>query len=297
MKHRHYTTEDSLELLLDTMCNMFGGVILMALLVVLQTQMTAKSVQTHRKQESPDIRRLELDIRSRRAKVERLKTQEQILQRQKDALSTANTPQILERSRQFQDAIEQATVQLNKLNILVETANQQLADTNRQLAQAKQMTAEAEAIADQRQQRIPEIDERQLRLPHRRGRETGDAAYFLVRHRKAYRLGPINWHTAEQRSGDCRIESIPGSLSAKVYPVATAGRIIEQTEEFRQWFKTATRVKQYVVLFVYSDSQTFASFQEFKNVILDSQMRYAICANETGVEYFPIVPGGNHETE
>jgi len=55
VKRRRNTTEDSLELLLDTMCNMFGGIILMALLVVLQTQMTAKSVQAHQKQESPDI--------------------------------------------------------------------------------------------------------------------------------------------------------------------------------------------------------------------------------------------------
>ena len=41
MRRRKHISNDSLELLLDTICNIFGGIILMAILVIIQTQASA----------------------------------------------------------------------------------------------------------------------------------------------------------------------------------------------------------------------------------------------------------------
>lgn len=90
---------DSLELLLDTMCNTFGGIIFIAITLIIVSQLAAKSMR----EMSPE----ELDRRN----IQRMEEQSAELEKQIQELSK----RLIEEQFQIPDAPEERRILLAKL--------------------------------------------------------------------------------------------------------------------------------------------------------------------------------------
>lgn len=177
MSRRRRHQPDSLELLLDTMCNTFGGIIMIALLIALlsrDSEADAKGIQSFRKQ-------LE-QTQQQTAEAERL---------QKRILESADTNVVsavalLKEREELQRAIE-ADRQLAASNAALQasiSATNDAGELERLLGQKQTQEKEERAIQEQIQ-RETSSRQRQLRMP--RERVTGKKTFYvIVRHGKFY---------------------------------------------------------------------------------------------------------------
>lgn len=286
MSLRHTKPPDSLELLLDTMCNLFGGIVLLAVLVTLlakqekgaqvDANVDSRAMLQRRiarvEAEQDDLRRqqdeLEAQIAADPAK-ERLHmvSERKRLQRQLDLLreqaiagqaQATNAPSSdpAERLRQLEaekKAIELQRGRLENSRATIEEAQRQMLqrekDLQRQLAEtsAKQVQA--------------------LRLPQER--ETGKRAFWiLVKHGQLYPL--------LKDSGVQNDESISWTQvgTDSSLPTPLAGRGVDPAKSptaFRRIIQSIPEGK-YVAFIVWEDS--FGAFNAAKQLTVATKREY-----------------------
>jgi len=299
----------SLDLLLDTICNMFGGILLMAILVVVLTQTSASHI-------SPDVSmdiKEAMESRSLRAEILRLenatlelKTKTAAAQSQYVSSVPLVMRDLLDRRQAFAEAY------LNALRRL-ETASQQRETTANDLALLEQETTR---VTDALSAKTAELDRvrnqllakpasmpRNVRLPHRRGKVEGTASYYLVKGDKAYRVGPIRWTGGAYPTGDCIGTPVPYSHPPQVQLRPKDGAGLKITERPGKADPLAASLRRlsprthYVVMFVYDDDRSFASFQQMKNMILDKGYRYVAGPKMSPGGSITVVPVEYHESE
>jgi len=308
--HRRYDTSmSSLDLLLDTICNMFGGILLMAILVVVLTQTSASHI-------SPDV---PMDIKeameSRSLQAEILRLENATLDLKTKVVATqsqyvSSVPLImrdlLERRQAFVEAHRNALRRL-------ETTSQQRETVANDLALLKQ---EATRVTDALSAKTTELDRvrnqllaqpaslpRNVRLPHRRGKVEGRAVYYLIKGDRACRVGRIRWTGGAYPTGDCIGTPVQNSHPPQVQlrPRGRAGlKITEHPGKddplaaSLRWLSPRT---YYIVMFVYNDDRSFASFQQMKNMILDKGYRYVAGPKMSPGGSITVVPVEYHESE
>ena len=285
MNLRRKTPPDSLYLLLDTLCNAFGGIILLAVLVVLLT--SKEKTQSSKAADSQEMlqRRLaiaqtDLQKSQQLAASLQAKANDERLKQQVELLSTR---------KDLQDAIQQSreTVAQNSKDLDTASAvdpSERLKFLNAQLAAAEAHKLEAknslaaadentkhlkQRLADLERQVTTKLDElqRPLRLP--KEHETGKRViYIIVRYGHIYLCRnfdlsrnetDIDWtttltgETAEPRRG----KGIDPTGS-------TAGLI--------NFFKNMSDDSVYVAFCVYEDS--FPAFIRAKQLAADCGLAY-----------------------
>ena len=285
MNLRRKTPPDSLYLLLDTLCNAFGGIILLAVLVVLLT--SKEKTQSSKAADSQEMLQRRLAI----AQTDLQKSQQLAASLKAKANDERFKQQValLSTRKDLQDAINQTrdTVAQNSKNLDTASAvdpSERLKFLNAQLAAAQAHKLEAknslaaaaennkrlkQRLADMEQQVTAKLDElqRPLRLP--KEHETGKRViYIIVRYGHVYLCRnfdlsrnetDIDWtttltgETAEPRRG-MGID-VTGS---------TAGLI--------NFFKNMSDDSVYVAFCVYEDS--FPAFIRAKQLASDCGLAY-----------------------
>jgi len=149
----------------------------------------------------------------------------------------------------------------------------------------------------------PALLPRNVRLPHRRGMVEGTALYFLVQGDSAYRVSAIHWTGGSYATGDCTAEPVPYSYPPQVRlrPRGGAGMKIadrpQQDDALIAILRGANPRSHYVVMFVYDDDRSFASFQQMKKMILERGYRYVAGPKTSPGGSITVVPVEYHETE
>lgn len=301
---------DSLELMLDAICNVFGGITLVAILVVLQIHSSVNSLP---QASAADMDRF-LEARGLSLEVERLRQQLVDLSRQERALANTlqsvgspNAGKLVKVGGEFKGAIVQARTRADKLQAEHDKADraytEQVLASREQRRRLRAKELEADKLAGQLRL-LANRPRKAVRLPHRRGRARGTACYYVVKGNKVYRFGAggmPRWQGQPYRVEDCLVSPIPGENQARIQPDESAGFIVPR--EDRQTSRFATSLKRYdprfnyVVFFVYSDDQSYTSFQRLKNEALDSGYRYVVNTKDRGGGSFVMVPTKFHETE
>ncbi len=180
--------EDSLELLLDTICNVFGAIILVALLVVLQTQVTVTEVR-NTSAADPEVQRLELEL----ATAER---ERDSLEAAVAAISTTITDverslAMVGRRSEFLDAIDAARARLERERDLSEEFDQ---GVRAAVAQVEAMSDRARRLGkdieaeNARAGAVPEAFRRDVRLPIWHDQVAPLQRSILIDGRRAYAL-------------------------------------------------------------------------------------------------------------
>jgi hypothetical protein len=273
---RRFHQPDSLEMLLDTMCNTFGGIILIALLVTLLAREQRRSDLAHQlSSESAEI--VQRRLVKAQEQLARARAYEADLQTQAANPLLAPRLQLVERRQSLQQ-------QVQALEERRQSAQNQLAATNLQQRREQQRTEQAalaRAVVEEQnrlevlQARVLEVESqlrevmqdqsRRLRLPreHSTSKRPWDV---IVRHQRLYpvqfpRSGlrvrnstSIAWHSAAPDEGEFA-DPIPGAGWDPASPA------------FQDFLRQLARDEIYVVFQVYADS--FAAFNQAKRTVAD----------------------------
>ncbi len=294
MNRRTLEQPDSLEMLLDTMCNTFGGIILIALLIALLARETrVQEAETRAVTESEAMlqRRLasvEQDLREARARQTNLEQQardstqagllrlveqrEQLRQlsaaltellrnsqRQLDAGPIANTGQVEEAIRQMLQRVSDTEQRQTEARILQASLQGKQRELRRTLQQDSNRLAQALAPHVQR-----------LRLP-REHETTKTHLYLIVRHGRLYPLYIFRNDNPERNTNSLRwVEETP--TVRRVEPLPNLGAPVTTENALWPFFQQYPPDNLYLVFQVYEDS--FAAFNIAKAAAVTQGFEY-----------------------
>ena len=289
---RRIKTEDSdsCELMLDTICNVFGGMILMAVLVVIQTQATvARLPQAEQEaaEASLDIRKVEFEIGRQESGIAALKQQQSGLKNKYSDKVSPHTDELLTRRQAFSKAIEDA-----KRRIASETKKHQADQDNLKEARAQQGLAE-KTIEERRDQvarvrreqmRLDQVSRKKIRLPLTHQSRASKQQIFLVHGRHVY-LFPD--HCSVERLSDSANKVTPGE--GKGLAVSREGGVEGLTAALS---KISART-HFLTLFVSDKNDSFESFQTLRALVVAKgfECGYFIYDASTGLILSPGNPG------
>ncbi|HEX9046908.1 MAG TPA: hypothetical protein VF988_07760 [Verrucomicrobiae bacterium] len=267
MNLRRRTPADSLYLLLDTLCNAFGGIILLAVLVVLLT--SKEKVHSSATAESQELaqRRLEL-AQSNLQKAQQLAAR---LQAQAAKPDVKEQMELLSARKAIQDAIDQTRDADTQAARDIDTANavdptdrlkflnsqfaaakaKELDATNRLVAATENRRRLKERVASLQIQVTAKLDElqRPLRLP--KEHETGKRViYVIARYNKVYLC-----RNNDLSRNETDINWTSTFLSETAEPIPTKGIDPKRNAaDLANIFKSLSDGSVYIAFCVYEDS-------------------------------------------
>ncbi|WP_237228626.1 hypothetical protein [Rubinisphaera sp. JC750] len=188
MARRRTENADSLELLLDTICNMFGGIVFISLLVVLMMQTSPSSSTSENTPIDPlDVQKLQRDWEIARAQAERTR---QARSQQLEFLGKYVPPDLKERLDelysldQANSDLEERTLDLQGSNLEkvaeIEETNQKFANSEKSLAELQDEVASLDSELKQA------IDEHAVVMPRAKRLPTVEALQVSVRFNRLY---------------------------------------------------------------------------------------------------------------
>jgi hypothetical protein len=309
LRNRKKDSTGSLELLLDTICNIFGGIILLALLIIIQTQISVAQVS-----EKPSVvteqhlqmLKLHGECAMFQKEITELKKHIDILHRTHKDNVTENTQSLIELKNNFIKAIEKSSQNLksihDQLNYLkeyqfeIKTASVKTDDL------IKNKDSQLSELMVKLENSTREITEN-LRLPHRRIDPQRSQISYLIKGSRVYLFGKrIRWFASSPyESGHCLITPIvrsSGTPAAQINPIKNKGvKVFDDgsSRKFLFTLKDCSPEKYYIMFFVYGDSESFKSFQSLKNIVLDQGFLYGVIAHLPKKDL--IVSPGNPSVE
>jgi hypothetical protein len=305
------TTSDSLELLLDTICNVFGGIILMAILVVILTQTSASQIPTASAEDlerALEGRKVAFECLRLEARVNDLSDQERLLRETYQAVVSPNTAKLVDARQKFLSAIDEADSRLEALQSELSASRKGITKAALEVAAMDRKTGEKLREVEQLQHRLrnmPKPIKKRIRLPHRRGSARGVPRYYVVKGAKVYPCGTdgIRWSGPPFQREACMITpiTIGGRPAARIGPIEDEGFNVQEDKGGAAGFlRSLTRFRPdsyYVVFAVYRDSTSYASFQRLKHIVLNRGYAHAIIAVSVQRDAFTVRPVTYHETE
>ena len=257
---------DSCELMLDTICNVFGGMILMAVLVVIQTQATiARLPQAEREaaEASLNIRDIKFEIGRQEKQVAALKEQQSDLKDKYSDRVSPHTDTLLTRRQAFSKALQDA-----KSRIAGGTKKHQADQDNLKNARAQQGRAETtleerrDQIARVRREhmRLDQISRKKIRLPQTRQSRGFKQAAFIVRGRHVYPCGDGDYKTKQLANGQ-----------QEVIPIEERRLLVAQNDKVEGLdaaLSMYNRRTHFIILFVSRNNDSFVSFQAVRKKVV-----------------------------
>lgn len=291
---RRQSAPDSLELLLDTICNTFGGVLFMAILIAVLIRTSGKLVQTSQSPTS-QARRSAADLFKARSELTRALAEQDALiaatHAQRDIVKQFATPEVKQelqnrndrdaRKQVLQRQYAQAVEQLGDTEARIEAAEQDLATL---AAKTKEAAIELASAQTELQEEI-QARTQSSKLPRLRP-STKDEIPLVLRFGRLY-----VWHEYDARGNrvgvnrkDMAIVGDPTEDELEVAPKPFAGLPIVAGDQIQR--SVTTRLSQfhperaYLAIVVYPDS--FDDFSLLKRICVEAGYEYRL---------MPVVPG------
>jgi hypothetical protein len=304
MKRRlHSNNQDSLELLLDTLCNVFGGIILIACLLAMLSRpkpekQTANEVVNH---ESGIL--LEKKIEQACAELDGLQKLRSQLQSEDDpstrplidelqALKKTADQKRLERAAQDEQAASKADQVLRdagkevaRLREQEQTLERKLGLMNKETEAVRERQAAAKKRLSDLQLELDNLNAlkvEKLRLPRER-QIAKKPAPVIVRFGQVF---PLYDTDAKPMSMVDHVSSPDGNFTAM--PKAGQGfHPIRDAQRLRQFLPRLVGKNRYLTLYVYPDS--YATFRDLKLLIFELGLDYGIdiCAEHRVLIFNP----------
>jgi hypothetical protein len=293
VKRRKLARADSLDLLLSTMTSSFGGIILIAILVVLVSHNTKKISDQSRIIAANNailerkIDKAKADIATASDLKNSLQTtlalpenaaittlmaeRDRLKARLDDALAKIAALGALAKSSQDTSTKDPSEILRALNNGLADLKNQKEKELARQSALAAQMATLKGRLADLAGETEKDYNEhvRKLRLP--KERENSKQAYnFILRYNKVYPLSDINGGP-NRKTLDWVKQ--PDGQSVEVQPIEGAGLDVhEDHEAIISILKSIPRDQFYATVYLYGDS--FKTFGDLKELIIEAGLEY-----------------------
>ncbi len=299
MSSKDRIDEGSLELLLDTICNTFGGVLFISLLVVILLNMTSRKVSVS----SPPTEDAQAEMA--RSQSELAETQYQLSawrtrveQQEKTEKAVAN-PELEEMLKQLHSArAERAnldsdcTSHLDQVGTLQTDVNKIAAQLARQ-AEAMNQARRALAAADERLKREVASRTRELETPVESETKKLEVPFLLRNGRLCACLKKDGAGNLVPNEAECVLAKDADGRS-RIEPKPGAGLVVDPTGDADG--RIAGRLKQfdstshYLAIFVWPDS--FDQFATVRDVAINHGFQYRLVPFPEGEKIFTGAPAG-----
>lgn len=285
MSRRRIEIPDSLELLLDTICNTFGAVIFISMLLSILAGEKASEASTQTSDEQIDQMETQLkkDITKARARHTQLKTQ---LNQQSELLKKFSNPASLQMAMEISQASQTQLQVLNTKSEQIETLTEQDAESLRKEGMLSQQLQKRDELDRQVKAITRELDAATAQAGRKakvsRVRPTSKTGFgYMLHDSKLYRTvnaeGKIDAH-------DC--SELDRAGSHVLLPRPTGG-IAMPTEQNRveSRFEHLDNKRHFVRLFVSPNS--FGQFVAVKDALVSLNLEYeVIIFNDNKAELF-----------
>jgi hypothetical protein len=300
-------SDDSLDLLLDTLCNAFGGIILITLLIALMSQEAneapakPKSFKTQWMLEQQAISKIENEI----------VIEESIsstLQREPGSDPSGKIAATLQEKTELEqkmEALAESMKRLQKMLASMPVNSSNLAvDLQRQLRQLQSMDIENEESANRLKNEIEQIESRlasanrdiqtskrgrtqTLRLPKEKGRTGKKHIWVAVKYGKIY---PIDWDHSSTTEQIFNIRR-PNDNAFVYTPVQSNGfSPFRDQNELIQYFRTINTQKKYLAFQVFPNDTCFKSFNQAKQIATSMSIGYTWAPQDNDI--ILVIEGG-----
>lgn len=288
---------DSLDLLLDTICNVFGGIILMAILVVLQTQTSAGRIP---EPAAEDVQRT-VEAQRLRFECERLANRAESFAQHRDAVAGTFQATTSPTGERLADAQGEFRKAIDEAHRRIKMTDEEVAASRRDKDRNEDLLRTAESMLSDKQaeikslereaEQLPTMSSKQVRLPHRRGIVVGEAKYFMILAGRAYYVGYRHrgHHHLHVEPDD--VADPPSAIyeqAVRITPRAGGGFVVPENmqrgDALDRLINAYQPANDYFVFLVCNDSPSFAAFQRFKAAVVASGFHHVV---------FPTIPVGN----
>ena len=263
---------DSCELMLDTICNVFGGMILMAVLVVIQTQASVAripQIEEQARERALAARKVEFQIRRLQDEMEDLQRRRKGLNEQYAATVSSDTDKLLKERRAFRDRLKQAEDMLKELR-------KDKADADRQLMEARKYHGDIEKDNEAKRAELASLEgqlEREQRLARRRKIPTEKVRLPIAHESRSpnQRIYVVEGGRVYLFPGQCNVQRL-GDDRKRVSPKSGDGFVLGpqgDNASFCRTLESIRRTTHYVTLFVAGSSTSFKSFQVARRLIAE----------------------------
>ena len=276
---------DSLELLLDTICNVFGGIILMAILVVLQTQGSLERIpeQVESPEGSLEVERLTFEITRLDRQLAEQKQRKRELDERFQRTASPDTAILLNRREEVVKAIQEAEKRIEKLTQEERVAKEM---ESRLAAQQTELTEtidsrrrQVEGAARRREQAVAS-NTTIARLPQWHESRTSGQRIYLVSGKKAYKLSGSMPLEGKYVSGDCTVTPMAERNAIFVEPREGSGTPLPSDHKlaviYRNVLKTDSPEEHLISFFVHTDNESFATFQVVRTIVVAEGYEYSV---------------------
>lgn len=282
MSRRAAPSGDSLDLLLDTICNTFGGILFIAMLVVILTnQMSRESSPTEpTAQSSRALRTMRGQLSESDAKLTKLRQavrQKEDLERQ---FADPDSRELLTTLHELDDDTTSMITDRNEKLANVAESQAELIDSAREFERLTQLLAEAQLRLEQEKrvlQNETALRSRTSQTPKQRATQKTPVAYFL----KAGRLCAV---AKKDENGtpvpnEDEVRFVEDPVNGKyVEPIENAGLPIavdgSNSDQIAEKLSAFEKERNYLSILVYKDS--FANFESLKNEMIRSGFEYQL---------------------
>ena len=257
---------DSFDLMLDTICNVFGGIILMAILVVIHTQAGVARIP----QLKESMQNTALSVRKVRFEVTRIEQEIEDLAKRKKTVDadyaatvSPHTDSLLEKRQQFLETVQEAQRRLR------ETVKERM-ETQKELEQAKGSRSRTDDSVDKKRDELAElkrllarqkdVPRKKIRLPLSHQSTASNQQVYLVEGSRVY-VYPSHCDDSPALMGGKRITPREGAGFA-VSPQEG------QNLGFLRSLASIRPTRYYVTFFVSATSKSFEAFQILRGLVV-----------------------------
>jgi hypothetical protein len=281
--------EDSLDLLLDTLCNAFGGIILITLLIALMSQEANDSTgaprnfKTQWMLEQQAISKLDNEIVIEESINTSLQSDPKNDASEKASVALREN----EKLKQEKGSLSESIASLKKLIASIPANSSNLAvDLQRQLRQLKGMEVENKELEKRLKEEIAQTESRlssankdiesskrgrtqTLRLPKEKGKSGKKYIWVIVKHGKIYPIG----HPSTKQIFTI---TMLNANAAEFSPVRTRGfSPFRDQAEIIQYFRTINASEKYLAFQIFPNDPCFKSFNQAKQIATSMGIGYA----------------------
>ena len=283
MRKQHNQDISSFDLLLDTMCNTFGGIIFIAILMAVLSRAASNAKPVFQKE---DIEQAQLREIEQRVEMEKLSTQisnlnviahrytsEEKMIEQNEVDSNLSQKELVKTNSLLQTQLAHMEGRLNTLEKDELKRRDELHELEKQVEQLQDRQTELEAARNHIEQQA----RRTLRMPRLHQVTDKRTVFFAIRNKKFYAIHDVSEAFPAIRGYDTSevlVESGPSVDIVELKP--DSGQLIvpgtEKGGKLRQALDHLNQQKEYVNIAVYSDS--YAEFNYIKNLFVQRGFEY-----------------------
>lgn len=274
--------EDSLDLLLDTICNTFGGIVFISILVVVMANMAGKSASTTLPDPRSQSELVDLEIQ-REASHARLARLRQAVADRNSAVKQFTSAGSVALAKEVERQNTKHTRNVQRKSLLLGHTSQDQIQINkiaRAMKQRKEnIRQQSSTLADLQKTLKTEVRSRSrsVDLPRLR-KTTRKAVAFFLKNGRLYAVHRPGRHNSRWESLSLSNEVTSQTVGGRKYVDARAGAGTQVTDSnkpaLKQKLQQFDSQAYYVQIFVWEDS--FAQFSTIRKLLVDAHFEYAL---------------------